>query len=1415
MSKPFDPETAENLEDMEKQFAVKAVEHLMTYWAILEKVRGSQLRLTKMDDDIYEHFKREFPDFDPAAPINEDSMKSKEGKEKWRKFINEYEKKISDYNFGTILRVSPGVEYDQDTTIFAMRMQFYAIEIARNRAGLNDWIYERAHSEEKKASSNHTPTLCLATVLALLASSVTPIFAILLGDIFNSFTSFGGSDISGDDLLRKVTRHSIALSGLGIASWVLNGAYFSLFIVFGELQVSNARTRVFEELLGRDQEWFETQKDGTKAFLSYLQAQISELQIATSQPLGLIMQYTFRTIIALGLAFYTSWRLAFITLAGIPVFSGVVAFLSSRIKPRIEAQQVELTRASKVANNATSLIDTVKCLNGQAFELRDFALKINSAAGQYLKQAHLNSLQIAVIRFMMFGMFIQGFWYGTALTRSGKLTAGEVLRTFWACLTAAQSIELVLPQVIVMEKGKVAAVMLKDLLNGRRVKKHTGELKGVSHPRYCDGDIEVCDALSLNWIRNNVTLVEQRSVLFNESVLTNIAFGRRAHETVTMEDVRECIDLAMLRDTIDSLPNGLDTCVGPGGSFLSGGQRQRVAIARARLRDTPILVMDEPTSALDGINRIAVMKAIREWRRGKTTIVITHDMSHIMDQDYVYVLEHGSVVQSGYRHELENSPAKEKYFPFSERQLSSRNPPKLEVSYVNGETQQIVDIPNTICTSNFGFPKHKETPVLSRRTPSQFKNAQLFDRRMQEMQLSAGLSYVVKAQATFQAEEISISDGVAIPMHELSMTQSRRSSISANRLRLHRASLAAPVPQAEATNYSQSIKRPQPARGNTPLSGQHRLSINQIVRTLVPSLTLRQRLLLLLGVIAALVDATATPVFSYCLSQLFQSFYDVKVSSLRWAVAVLGVAVIDGTASYFMHYLLEASGQAWVDQLRKEAFRRVLDQPRQWFDEEGNSPSRITACLDQNGEDMRNLVGRFGGYVLVAVAITLTAVIWCLVVCWKLTLVALSCGPVIYAITRGFEGTSGLWQGRCNEVTRNASDVIVETFSEIRTVRTLTLEPFFHKKYLKAASKCMKMCLKRAAYTGILFGLVESTIIFVSGLIFYYGALLASSGYTVENVMTVFSMLLFSIGYASTVLSWIPQISASQDMATQLLRLANLPVGQSHEHKGDKRPLKATPVKIRSLTFRYPSRPDAPALRKVTLAIAENSCTAIVGGSGSGKSTIASLILSLYETPLSRHEMPTISIGGLDIRRLHTPSLRSLISVVSQQPTIFPGTIHHNICYGLRDESPLRELHNVRAAAQAAGIDDFIVSLPDGYSTAIGDGGVGLSGGQAQRLVIARALVRRPQMLILDEATSSLDPESAKVIRQTVQRLVSARSGLTVIIITHAREMMEIADNIVVLQQGSIVEQGPYEVLARRRGGKLKALIEDSEGVDS
>ncbi|KAK1254700.1 hypothetical protein MKX08_008695 [Trichoderma sp. CBMAI-0020] len=160
LPKNFDAENASNMED-----------HMATYWAILEKVKGSSLRLTKIDDEIYEHLKEAFPEFDPAATIDEDEMKSKTGKERWRAFMMKYEKTVDDFNFGTMVRNNAKAEYEQDTTIFVPRMQFYAVEIARyvlqlafvmsglnadclsrNRNGLNDWIYEKAQEEKSKSS---------------------------------------------------------------------------------------------------------------------------------------------------------------------------------------------------------------------------------------------------------------------------------------------------------------------------------------------------------------------------------------------------------------------------------------------------------------------------------------------------------------------------------------------------------------------------------------------------------------------------------------------------------------------------------------------------------------------------------------------------------------------------------------------------------------------------------------------------------------------------------------------------------------------------------------------------------------------------------------------------------------------------------------------------------------------------------------------------------------------------------------------------------------------------------------------------------------------------------------------------------------------------------------------------------------
>ncbi|KGK40344.1 hypothetical protein CAS74_000354 [Pichia kudriavzevii] len=142
----FDPENPDNLEDIEKQFAVKAVQQMSTYWSLLNAVPPSKLKLTQFDDEIVEEFFKAFPEYnnkEKLAVLNEDELKTKEAKERWRQYIKNFENKIDDYNFGTLLRVNASEEYSEENTIFVVRIQFYAFELARNRFGLNDWVYEK------------------------------------------------------------------------------------------------------------------------------------------------------------------------------------------------------------------------------------------------------------------------------------------------------------------------------------------------------------------------------------------------------------------------------------------------------------------------------------------------------------------------------------------------------------------------------------------------------------------------------------------------------------------------------------------------------------------------------------------------------------------------------------------------------------------------------------------------------------------------------------------------------------------------------------------------------------------------------------------------------------------------------------------------------------------------------------------------------------------------------------------------------------------------------------------------------------------------------------------------------------------------------------------------------------------------
>lgn len=944
--------------------------------------------------------------------------------------------------------------------------------------------------------------------------------------------------------------------------------------------------------------------------------------------------------------------------------------------------------------------------------------------------------------------------------------------------------------------------------------------------------------LGKSWLKNNITLVQQQCHLFNETIYMNIALGRVDPNQVTEDEIRHCLHMAALETTVANLPQGANTRVGVGGSSLSGGQKQRIAIARAYLRDTPVLILDEATSALDYTTRTTVMETIRKWRRGKTTIIITHDLERIGADDFVYVLDAGVVLRQGRRKDVaglvkrltvigdsnhsDNSPSHQQeaiVYPFSRPRHATKTPTS---THNTSDRKDSFDAElERVAQPSVARARIDPPSSGARQT---FKNSvslglqgTLMNLRRQSMARAKALYTPVPPTPGLPSTEKRVGSlkWEMMPSHhrKSSFLRARDDAPDSNNKPL-------PIPLIAFSDSSQSE-----IIGVSEVNREEQLSspssLLTILRTVLPDADTKKKIKIAVAIIATIGHASMAPVFSWVLAQVLTTFYlasGFKQKLLIYSLSMLGVAIVDGLCCFTTVYLLDSVAQSWVDMLRSQAMHRILRQPKGWFDEDLHNTPFILSALDRNAEEMKDIVGKYAAQIVTLTIIMLVATIWSFVTCWKITLVSLAGTPVVYGLAKVLDMASAHWENLTNMRSERIGAIFVETFVDIRTVRALTLESYFHKKYSIATQDAFSAGRRRALFTGIFYGLSESSINFLCALVFWYGGHLAKrQEWPVSSILTVFSLILFCAANATAIMAYIPQINSATDTATRLLDLAKMSV-HSHEDLGTflldvaDRSTLSGPIHFINQTFHYPTRPDTAALLRLNLTIPSGKCTAIVGESGSGKSTITSLILGLYPATAdamarsptdSSWDPPSLTLSGRDIKTLDLPTLRSMIGIVPQTPVLLPGTVRENIIYGLQPDSATISATKIEAAAQMAGIHEFIQSLPQGYATIVGEGGMGMSGGQAQRIVIARALIRKPRILILDEATSALDDESSRIIKNSVIRLIRETQGcLTVIIVTHSKAMMSFADQVIVMDGGCVAEQGSYtELLAR--GGKL------------
>jgi ATP-binding cassette subfamily B protein len=518
------------------------------------------------------------------------------------------------------------------------------------------------------------------------------------------------------------------------------------------------------------------------------------------------------------------------------------------------------------------------------------------------------------------------------------------------------------------------------------------------------------------------------------------------------------------------------------------------------------------------------------------------------------------------------------------------------------------------------------------------------------------------------------------------------------------------------------------------------------------------------------------------------------------ALLLLLVLAVQALCSSFQTYWLAEVGERSLADLRRDTYGRLIRLPMAFFAQRrvGELTSRLAADLSVMQQTLTRSAPEFVGQLVMLtgglVLITLTS--------GRLTLVMLASVPAVIGLAILFGRLTRKVSFEAMERLADTNVVVEETLQGIASVKAFANEDYETSRYRAGIEKFIGVVLRGARYQGAFTAFITLAGFGSIVLVIWYGARLVEGGALSFGDLAQFLMYTMFIGGAIggfvRLYGDLQRAVGATGRVRELLR-------EEPEDAGAAAPAGAVPagtgrvagdIAFAGVTFSYPSRKEVTVLRNLSLTAKAGQRIALVGPSGAGKSTIVSLLLRFYDPDAGR-----VLIDGRDARDFPLRRLRDQMAIVPQDVLLFGGTIADNIAYG----RPGATQAEVEGAARQANAHDFIAAFPEGYQTVVGERGVQLSGGQRQRVAIARAILRNPAILILDEATSSLDSESESLVQQALGGLMQGRTS---VIIAHRLSTVRRADCIYVIKEGEVVESGTHDDLVARPDGVYRTLSE-------
>lgn len=515
-------------------------------------------------------------------------------------------------------------------------------------------------------------------------------------------------------------------------------------------------------------------------------------------------------------------------------------------------------------------------------------------------------------------------------------------------------------------------------------------------------------------------------------------------------------------------------------------------------------------------------------------------------------------------------------------------------------------------------------------------------------------------------------------------------------------------------------------------------------------------------------------------------FTNQRYELIKWIALAIGIStLIQGVTSFVLSQILGVAAQRAITEMRKRVQAHIERLPIAYFD--STQSGQLISRIMNDAEGIRNLVGTGLGQILGSAVTAVIAIGVLLYLNWQLTIATIVVllifgGALLYA----FKVLRPVFRER-GEITAQVTGRLGESLGGIRIVKAYTAEKREELSFARGAHKLFRNVAKTvtgvsaiSSFSSVIIGAVAVVMIVIGGNAVQGGTMTLGDFLMYISFTFLLAMPVIELTSIGT---QITEALAGLDRIREVMAMTT-----EDEHDRELVPLpeiKGT-IEFQNIEFEYEK--DVPVLKGISFTANAGTTTALVGSSGSGKSTILSLVLNFIKPTVG-----SVSIDGKDLRSVRLRDYRKRLGVVLQDNFLFDGTILENI----RFANPEADLETIKEMCRIANANEFIEGFPNGYDTVVGERGVKLSGGQRQRIAIARALLADPRILILDEATSSLDSESEALIQEGLANL---RKGRTTFVIAHRLSTIRSADQILVVESGEILERGTHDELIALEG---------------